>query len=58
MATRILAIPVKRTDRRLIHSLTRDEIDALLAAPDQSHWGGRRDAAILLTLYNTGARVS
>ena len=58
MATRILAIPVKRTDRRLIHSLTRDEIDALLAAPDQSHWRGRRDSALLLTLYNTGARVS
>lgn len=58
LATRILAIPVKRTDRRLIHSLTREEIDALLAAPDQSHWRGRRDAALLLTLYNTGARVS
>jgi integrase/recombinase XerD len=58
MATRILAIPVKRTGRRLIHSLTREEIDALLAAPDQSHWRGRRDSALLLTLYNTGARVS
>jgi integrase/recombinase XerD len=58
MATRILAIPVKRTDRRLIHPLTREEIDALLAAPDQSHWRGRRDCALMLTLYNTGARVS
>jgi site-specific recombinase XerD len=58
MATRILAIPVKRTVRRLVPSLTRDEIDALLAAPDQAHWQGRRDHALLLTLYNTGARVS
>jgi len=58
MATRILAIPVKRTDRRLIHPLTREEIDALLTAPDQSHWRGRRDCALMLTLYNTGARVS
>ncbi len=58
MATRILAIPVKRTDRRLVPSLTREEIDALLAAPDQAHWQGRRDHALLLTLYNTGARVS
>jgi integrase/recombinase XerD len=58
MATRILAIPIKRTDRRLIHSLTREEINALLAAPDQSHWCGRRDSALMLTLYNTGARVS
>lgn len=58
MATRILAIPVKRTDRRLVQSLTREEMDALLAAPDQRHWQGRRDHALLLTLYNTGARVS
>jgi integrase/recombinase XerD len=58
MATRILAIPVKRTDRRLIHSLTRDEVDALLAVPDQTHWRGRRDSVLMLTLSNTGARVS
>jgi len=58
MATRILAVPVKRTARRLIPSFTREEIDALLAAPDQAHWQGRRDHALLLTLYNTGARVS
>jgi integrase/recombinase XerD len=58
LATRILAIPVKRTDRRLVQSLTRDEIDALLAAPDQRFWQGRRDHALILTLYNTGARVS
>ena len=57
-ATQIMAIPVKRTDRRLVQSLTREEIDALLAAPDQAHWQGRRDHALLLTLYNTGARVS
>jgi len=30
----------------------------LLAAPDPSHWRGRRDSALMLTLYNTGARVS
>ncbi len=58
LATQILAIPVKRTDRRLVQSLTRDEIDALLAAPDQRLWQGRRDHALILTLYNTGARVS
>jgi integrase/recombinase XerD len=58
MATQIMAIPVKRTDRRLVQSLTREEIDALLAAPDQAYWQGRRDHALLLTLYNTGARVS
>jgi integrase/recombinase XerD len=58
LATRVLAIPLKRTDRLLVQSLTRTEIDALLAAPDRSLWRGRRDYALLLTMYNTGARVS
>ena len=30
---------------------------AILAAPDQSAASGRRDYALLLLLYNTGARV-
>jgi len=33
-------------------------MQALLAAPDPSKWSGRRDYALLLTLYNSGARVS
>lgn len=58
VATRVLAIPTKRTDRRLVGYLTRPEIDALLSVPDQATWARRRDHALLLTLYNTGARVS
>jgi integrase/recombinase XerD len=58
MVTRVLAIPVKRTDETLIGYLTRPEIQALLAAPDRSTWVGRRDQALLSTLYNSGARVS
>jgi len=58
IATRVLAIPVKRTDKKLIEALTRVEVGALLAAPDRSCWMGRRDHALLLTLYNSGARVS
>jgi len=58
IATRVLAIPTKREDKKLIGYLTRSEIQALLAAPDQSKWSGRRDHALLLTLYNSGARVS
>jgi site-specific recombinase XerD len=58
LITRVLAIPVKRTERRLVGYLTRAEIDAVLAAPDRSCRIGRRDHALLLTLYNTGARVS
>lgn len=58
IATRVLAIPVKREDKKLIGYLTREEIQALLNAPDRSRWVGRRDHALLLTLYNSGARVS
>src|SRR5439155_8796904 len=58
IVTRVLAIPRKREDHKLIGYLTRPEIQALLAAPDQSTWSGRRDHALLLTLYNSGARVS
>ncbi|WP_232444026.1 tyrosine-type recombinase/integrase [Burkholderia ubonensis] len=58
LATRVLAIPMKRTDRLLVQAFTRAEIDALLAAPERSLWRGRRDYALLLTMYNTGAHVS
>lgn len=58
VVTRVLAIPMKRQDRKLIGYLTRTEIQALLATPDSSQWAGRRDYALLLTLYNSGARVS
>jgi site-specific recombinase XerD len=58
IAQRVLAIPTKRTDRPVLRYLTREEIGALLAAPDRSTWSGRRDAVLLAVLYNTGARVS
>jgi len=43
LATSVLAIPSKRMEKRLVGYLTRDEIDALLSAPDRSDWIGRRD---------------
>jgi integrase/recombinase XerD len=55
---RVLAIPTKRTERRLISSLTFAEVQALLAAPDRSTWLGRRDHALLLLSLQTGLRVS
>jgi site-specific recombinase XerD len=58
VVTRVLAIPIKREDKKLVGSLTRPEIDALMAAPDRSSWIGRRDHALLFTMYNSGARVS
>ena len=42
----------------MIGFLTRDEIKALLAAPDQSTWSGRRDHVFLLVALQTGLRLS
>lgn len=55
---RVLAIPSKRYTRTLVPFLTRAEVDALLAAPDQRTWFGRRDHAFLLVAVQTGLRLS
>jgi site-specific recombinase XerD len=55
---RVLAIPHKRFDRNLVCFLARTEIDALLEAPDRNSWIGCRDHALLLTMIQTGLRVS
>ncbi|UFS65324.1 tyrosine-type recombinase/integrase [Paracoccus denitrificans] len=55
---RVLAMPAKRFDRRLIDFMTRPEVDALLSAPDRGTWKGRRDHALLLTTLQTGLRLS
>ena len=55
---RVLAIPAKRFTRTLVPFLTRDEVDALLAAPDLGTWSGRRDHALMLLAVQTGLRLS
>lgn len=55
---RVLAIPAKRFARKLVGFLSRPEVDALLAAPDQRAWSGRRDHALLLLAVQTGLRLS
>ncbi len=55
---RVLAIPAKRYSRTLVRFLDRPEIGALLAAPDQRTWLGRRDHALLLVAVQTGLRLS
>ena len=55
---RVLAIPSKRYTRTLVEFLTRPEVDALLAAPDQRTWSGQRDHAFLLVAVQTGLRLS
>jgi len=55
---RVLAIPPKRFDKRIVTFLTANEVDALLAAPDHARWEGRRDRTLLLLAIQTGLRVS
>ena len=55
---RVLAIPPKRFDKRIVTFLTAVEVDALVAAPDQARWEGRRDRVLMLLAIQTGLRVS
>ena len=55
--TEVRAVPFKKTTKPTMAYLDKPEIDALLAAPDRRTERGARDHAILLFLYNTGARV-
>ncbi len=55
---RILAIPQKKSSKRMSGFLSRDEVEALFLAIDTCTWSGRRDLLLFLTLYNTGARIS
>ncbi len=58
LISRVLAIPTKRHDRAIISYLTKEEVNALLAAPDRSRWIGRRDHALLTVAIQTGLRVT
>jgi integrase/recombinase XerD len=55
---RIHAIPVKKTDQVLVSYLTREELQALLDAPDTSIVSGIRDRAMLHLAFAAGMRVS
>lgn len=55
---RILAIPSKRYTKSVVQFLSKDEMAALLAAPNQTTWIGRRDHALLLLALQTGLRLS
>ncbi len=54
----VLALPSKRHEKRTIAYLSRDETEALLAAPDLKTWYGRRNRTLLLLCVQTGLRVS
>ncbi|WP_427017377.1 tyrosine-type recombinase/integrase [Pseudarthrobacter sp. P1] len=55
---RVLAIPPKSFEKRVVTFLTAPEVDAILAAPDQSSWEGRPDKVLMLLAIQTGLRVS
>jgi integrase/recombinase XerD len=56
--TRVLAIPSKKARQRPSTYLEADDVRAIIARPDRSTSDGWRDYALLLFLYNCGARVS
>jgi integrase/recombinase XerD len=55
---RILAIPLKKADTRLVKHLTVQETQAILNAPTPTGWDGIRDRAMLHLCFAAGLRVS
>lgn len=55
--TDICSIPFKRTSKPTMIYLDRSEMQTILATPDRSTQQGYRDYALLLFLYNSGARA-
>ena len=51
-------IPFKKTDSRLVSYLTREQVQALLDAPDPTTREGLRDRAMLHIAFAAGLRVS
>lgn len=54
----LLSIPMKKTDEKLVSYLTREEVQALLDAPDPRSRSGVRDRAMLHAAFAGGLRVS
>jgi len=54
---RLLGVPFKRARYRIVEYLEQDEVRAMLAATDRTKPHGRRDHALLLVMFSTGARV-
>ena len=53
----IRSIPFKKSSKAVISYLDKPQMDALLGAPDRQTAQGRRDHALLVFLYNSGARA-
>jgi integrase/recombinase XerD len=57
LCQRVLAVPFKQARSRPVEYLEYVEIKAVLAAIDRSHGDGERDYILIVTMFNTGARV-
>lgn len=57
-AAQIQGIPIRRSAVPMMSYLEKHEMDALLSVPNRHSANGRRDYALLLFLYNSGARAS
>jgi len=53
----VIAIPPKKTSKKLVNHLSPEMIKLILEQPDTHCVRGRRDLTLLSTLYDTGARV-
>ncbi len=56
--SQVRSIPFRKTTKTMIGYLDRSEMDAILRAPDCRTFLGTRDHALLLFLYNSGARAN
>lgn len=54
---RVLAVPFKRTQTRSVEYLEYEEVQAVLTTIDRSRPAGARDYVLVVTMFNTGARV-
>lgn len=52
-----LAVPMKRFDRKMVSYVPREQMLAVIDAPDDT-WIGQRDRLMLALMFNSGARVS
>ena len=57
LAQRVLGIPFKRAQQRAIDYLEYEEIEAVLKAINRTSSQGRRDYALVATMFNSGGRV-
>lgn len=54
---KIMAIPIKKTQRNVVDHLTPEAMKLLLKQPDKNTQKGRRDLTLMSILYDTGSRV-